>query len=251
MDRSPPGSASGTVEYALRIPAATVDGQRHPSEHRAFWQVRGSSAFTCAGRILDLHTDDVLWVPSGVQHSVRVAPDSVLFPFRFPDGDIATVLTEVTRARVQEQDTIYLLALYQSQNSLIQPRADLRRQVLAILERRTLSADHLPLPVNPAALAVAEALLLNPGDDRTVSEWAAAVHTSSRTLERAFRTETGRTLGEWRLQRRMHAAAQLLRSGSAVGAVSRRVGYESPTSFARAFREFHGSSPSEFDCNGH
>lgn len=228
----------------LHIPGVELHDRMHRHEHMAFWQVRGSAMVECDGRPFEVRENQVLWLPAGTTHSLSLRPNSVLFPYWFRTDGTATTLAEPSVVQIHSSETIYFLALHQSQVTLLSPQANLTRQVLSILERHRLPIGDLPLPSTPAAASVANALLFNPGDDRRIVDWAAEVHTSGRSLERAFLAETGLTLSQWRLRARMHAAARLLGAGASVASVSRRVGYESPNSFSRAFREFHGQSPS-------
>jgi AraC-like DNA-binding protein len=78
----------------------------------------------------------------------------------------------------------------------------------------------------------------------TLAEIARAAAVSRSVLDQRFREVLGRSpiryLAEWR----MHLADDLLRTTDlSVGAVSRRVGYESEEAFSRAFRRSHDSSP--------
>ncbi|MFT3889324.1 MAG: AraC family transcriptional regulator [Arachnia sp.] len=245
MTDRPATSADPDADFHLHIPGVEVPDRAHRHEHMALWQVRGSAMVTCNGRPFDVRENQVVWLPAGTVHSLSLRPNSVLFPYWFPADSTATTLSEPSVVQIHPAETIYFLALHQSQVTLLTPQTNLTRQVLSILERHSRPAGDLPLPSTPAAAAVANALLFNPGDDRRVVDWAADVHTSGRSLERAFMAETGLTLSQWRLRARMQTAARLLGTGASVTSVSRRVGYESPNSFSRAFREFHGRSPSE------
>jgi AraC-like DNA-binding protein/quercetin dioxygenase-like cupin family protein len=233
------------VDRTVRIPASRLDSRIHEDLHEVVWQVRGGSQFHVDGRNLDLAEDDVLWIPAGLTHSAHLRADSVIFHYHFPTAETATLLDDVSLAHLGHEETIFFLALKQVTTTDIRPRINLRRQVLSILEHRILSGDGLPLPRTPAAASVAEALLFNPGDDRTVAQWAAEVHTSSRSLERAFLRDTGLTLRQWRLHNRMNAASSLLGTGASIASVSHRVGYTSPNSFTRAFRTHFGTTPSQ------
>ncbi|NED61635.1 helix-turn-helix transcriptional regulator, partial [Streptomyces sp. SID10244] len=82
--------------------------------------------------------------------------------------------------------------------------------------------------------------------NRTIADWASVTHTSTRTIERAFRRETGNTFRQWRTQCRMETAKALLPTVRSVAAVAHRVGYHNQSSFARAFRAHTGTSPVEF-----
>ncbi|WP_134624769.1 helix-turn-helix domain-containing protein, partial [Pseudomonas aeruginosa] len=91
-----------------------------------------------------------------------------------------------------------------------------------------------------------EALLANPGDPRPAAEWARWAGLSSRSLSRLFGAETGMSFAQWRQLARLHAAVERLAAGQAVGEVALSLGYESPSSFASAFRTVFGETPSGY-----
>lgn len=237
-------SPEPATNRSVRIPASHLSERFHDEQHEAVWQICGRSRFLVEDRIIELVENDVLWIPAGMTHSAQLHPDSVVFHYLFSLADTATLLDDVSLAHLRPDEIIYFLALKQMTTTEIRSNLNLARQVLSILEQRILRGDDLPLPHSPAATTVAEGLLSNPGDDRTVAEWAEEAHTSARSLERAFLRETGLTLRQWRLHNRMKAASSLLDAGASVTSVSHRVGYMSPNSFTRAFREHFGTTPS-------
>lgn len=228
-----------------RIPSVEIGERTHAWEHLLLWQLRGQAEIRCGSDVTVLHAGQAAWVPSGVTHTLRVEQDSITTPLTISALEYATALSELTVIPIEHADELHLLALWGSQSSIIQPDADLSGHVLAIVERAAF-ASALPMPHSPEAVAVARALILDPGDARQISAWAAQSCMSGRSLERAFLAETGRSFGQWRKECRMVAAMRMLRAGSSVQAVSRSVGYENPSSFARAFRDFHGLRPR--DC---
>jgi AraC family transcriptional regulator, transcriptional activator of pobA len=78
----------------------------------------------------------------------------------------------------------------------------------------------------------------------SLREVARAVNLSPGHLTTTVRERTGRTVGEWILERRMAQARRLL-AGSArsVEEIARAVGMPDPSYFARRFRRVHGLSP--------
>lgn len=64
-------------------------------------------------------------------------------------------------------------------------------------------------------------------------------------LQRMFPCMTGMTLSDYIRRCRMSRAALDLAAGDKVIDVALCYGYESPTSFARAFRDVHGVAPSD------
>jgi LacI family transcriptional regulator len=75
---------------------------------------------------------------------------------------------------------------------------------------------------------------------------AEAVGISRRHLERSFRRETGNTIHEFIIKRRMQEASRMLRTHprAKVGAIAELVGFGAAGSFFRTFRRYFGESPS-------
>lgn len=83
-------------------------------------------------------------------------------------------------------------------------------------------------------------------DDIDIDEVAARAHSSPFHFQRMFHMLTGFTVAEYIRKRRLTLAAQELAVASAkVLDVSLKYRYDSPESFAKAFRKAHGISPSE------
>ena len=91
------------------------------------------------------------------------------------------------------------------------------------------------------AVAYIEAHLL---EDITPADVAAAVHVSSFYFQKGFSLMSGYTIGEYIRDRRLYLAAlDLIAGEEKVIDLALKYGYESPESFTKAFRRFHGMSP--------
>ncbi|MFI6499554.1 helix-turn-helix transcriptional regulator [Nonomuraea typhae] len=101
----------------------------------------------------------------------------------------------------------------------------------------------LPQPSGRIAVAVARELVRNPNDPRTAAEWAHSLHTSSTSLRRAFREETGLAFSEWRTRLRLNRSLELLERGHMVGSVAARVGFASANGYIEAFKRHFGRTP--------
>ena len=76
---------------------------------------------------------------------------------------------------------------------------------------------------------------------------AADVGLSSRTLGRRFEDALGHSPQSYIRLRRIESARRLLEStDEPIGSIQRRVGYNDPTAFRRAFRDHVGLSPSHY-----
>ncbi|GAB3069323.1 helix-turn-helix domain-containing protein [Nocardioides zeae] len=230
----------------VHVPAFAVAERAEPDQHVLLWQVRGASDVRVDGEARVLVAGQALWVPVGVRHEFTVRVNSVVLPMLFGAGATATTLQRPTAIGVDADLRTLFLAYVQTSYSIIRPPVNIARQILALLEERPALPTALPLPTSAAALAVAEALLFNPGDDRSVEELASAAHASVRTVERQFRAETGLSLRQWRIRSRMEAATVLLRSRTTTAAVAHRVGYSDVSAFRRVFKAHVGATPGEY-----
>jgi AraC-like DNA-binding protein len=104
----------------------------------------------------------------------------------------------------------------------------------------------LPMPRDTRLRRLCQALLVAPGDPRTLDEWAGTASASARTLARLFQSETGLTFGAWRQQARVLDAMGRLANGAPVTQVALDLGYESVSAFSAMFRRAAGASPSAF-----
>jgi len=117
------------------------------------------------------------------------------------------------------------------------------RDELARLEPAPLD---LPLPRDRRALAVAEALIEDAGDERGIDDWGRVAGASGRTLARLFQAETGFTFGQWRQRRRLLAALERLAAGEPVTTIALDLGYAGTSAFTAMFRRQLGAPPTRY-----
>jgi AraC-like DNA-binding protein len=115
-----------------------------------------------------------------------------------------------------------------------------------LLQPVPMTTIEVRFPADARARAVADALHQDPASPRTLAEWGHEVGASARTLARAFLAETGLPFGRWRTLLRLQAALPALAAGEPAGRVAHRVGYETPSAFAAAFRRETGTSPAGY-----
>ncbi len=85
-----------------------------------------------------------------------------------------------------------------------------------------------------------------PGDNRSLRQWADAVHCTERTLSRRCRRDLGMSFLEWRQRLRLVQALSMLRDGSKVRTVAREMGFRTSSAFIAMFRRMTGTTPTEF-----
>src|ERR1700740_1371889 len=104
----------------------------------------------------------------------------------------------------------------------------------------------LPNPEDARAWRVADVLLANPGEQRSLTQVCKIVGVGRRTIERRFLEETGMTFGKWRQQLRLMQAMRLLAEGAKVSPAALESGYSTPSAFISMFRKVLGTTPSSY-----
>ncbi|MGV9316424.1 AraC family transcriptional regulator [Streptomyces sp. NPDC003691] len=182
-----------------------------------------------------------LWMPAGLPHSARFDPDALVLSETFDIPGYALPYRAATPVNIGTGLRRLLLARMRGLDSA--PGDD---ALFAALTEGPAGRLPLPRPTGEAARAVAEELLRHPGDPRTAEEWARALYTSSTSLRRAFRAETGIAFSEWRTRLRLNRSLELLEDGQMVGAVAARVGFVSTNGYILAFRKHFGRTPGAY-----
>lgn len=88
----------------------------------------------------------------------------------------------------------------------------------------------------------------NPEQNVTLKELSVRFDIPQTSMKKCFKSIYGTSIGNWRLQCRMNQAAVMLRRERDVNVaeIAGRVGYDSPSKFAMAFRKVMGMSPGEY-----
>ncbi len=192
-----------------------------------------------------------VWIPAGIDHRVdclgRVSmrslylhPESTAgLPAKCSVVEVTALLRELIVEAVrcfddQPGDTVF---------------ARLAAVVLDQLRRIEAAPLDLPLPRDPRIRGLAQALRADPGDGRTLSQWAEGAGASPRTLARLFFKETGMTFASWRQRLRLQQAVARLGAGDTVTSVALDLGYQSPSAFVAMFRRTLGAPPGRYFRN--
>ncbi|WP_232236418.1 helix-turn-helix transcriptional regulator [Nocardia sp. BMG51109] len=233
---------------------------RHP-QHQIAWASRGVLAVEADGGQWVLPPTRALWIPGGLVHrtgtsdgaamrGIFVEPDRCPVRFAAPallrvGGLLHELFDYLTGGNYEKGSATGEL---HGVRDTLDP--DRRRRAEAVvfdlLEPVEVIPVGAPMPTDPRARVVAEALLHNPTDDRTLAEFAPQAAAGPRTLARLFLTETGITFGQWRTQIRLAASLPLLASGLPLARIADRVGYASPSTYVAAFRRAVGISPGRY-----
>ncbi len=187
-----------------------------------------------------------VWVPAGIRHRVRAPHGAAMRTLYVAESLNRIIPGDCTVVRVSPLLRELIVAVTELPRTYADEGPESR--LIAVLVDTLEAAEEAPLalrlPEDRRAIAVADALIADPADDRSLDDWGRAVGASGRTLARLFQTETGLTFAEWR-RRRLHAALERLAAGQAVTTVALDLGYRSPSAFVSMFKRNLGVTPGQ------
>jgi len=133
---------------------------------------------------------------------------------------------------------------------LSQPLSPAKKRLITTLRDEIRKPDQHPLrltiPTDERLARVADALLDDVADNRTLDAWAAVAGMARRTFMRAFLSQVGMSFGRWRQQARLFAALEMLATKKSVTEVAIAVGYDSVSAFIEMFRTMLGATPQTY-----
>lgn len=188
------------------------------------------------------------WIPPGQEHTASISGvtsgwNVVITPEAargLPQAPCVFGVSELLRALVRRA------AAWTNQEALTAPQ----RRVAAVLLDEMKSAPHeplhLPMPADRRLLRIAKAVLADPGDARTLEQWADWAGLSPRTLSRLCQAELGASFAQWRQQAGLVHALEALARGEPVAKVADALGYATPSNFIAMFRRAFGTSPARY-----
>jgi methylphosphotriester-DNA--protein-cysteine methyltransferase len=205
-----------------------------------------------AGRLWLAPYGGAVWLPARIAHrsispnrramrslyvrgrEIRGAPDA---PFAVSaDGPLGEMVRWLADAGEAERATRAWAKVASAALALVRPAPGI--------------SVRLPVPRHPKLVRLAEAILADPGDARSLDEWGRMLAASPRTLLRAVRREIGMSYREWRSHLALIVGAERVLAGASVTTSAFDAGYASASSFIAAFRRAFGAPPGVVLRNG-
>ncbi|MDL4775291.1 MULTISPECIES: helix-turn-helix domain-containing protein [Thermomonosporaceae] len=253
--RTPPASAAGTARMPVETPFAiagwsgaisrdTVWNEHSHPFHELLWNERGVSTAVVGRRVWTVTPVLGLWMPAGTPHSGSAIAGTRCHADYLGFGGMPSILQAPVAVEITPLLRLLLERLADTGLSA-GSRAVTGAMVLDVL---TPSARELlvHLPVSDLLRPIVDAVRSDPGDQRTLVDWASRLAVSDRTITRAFNAETGTSFGRWVAAVRAQHAIELLGRGRGIEVVAEEVGYRSASAFSAAFRRTTGLTPGAF-----
>jgi AraC-like DNA-binding protein len=225
-------------------PGARFDWHTH-LDHQLAWAASGVLVVVTETSTWVLPPTRALWIPAGLRHETMSSGRATMRALYVRPDLCSVSWPEPTP--VTARPLLAELIGYLEDEPLDPARRARAEQVLVdLLEPVAMTTIEVRMPAEDRAREVAEALRVNPADQRTLAEWGRHVGASSRTLARAFVAGTGMPFGRWRTLLRLQTALTALAAGEPVSNVARRVGYETSSAFTAAFHRETGMAPGTY-----
>lgn len=220
-------------------------GLHSHEEGQFFMLLRGTAVYiTEAGEWL-MTPQHPCWVPPRMAHGVRsrgeiegivvMASDDMCMEL---PNDISIIKTSPLIDALLEK-----MSRSNDNSAPLQRLWSVLKDEIGVAEREHL---HLPVPKDERLRLLAQRVVENPADSRSLEQWAITVNLAQRTLIRKFRAETGMSFVAWRQRARVIQAIKLLSLGHSVTDVAMSVGYDSLSAFISVFKQIAGVAPSQY-----
>jgi AraC-like DNA-binding protein/mannose-6-phosphate isomerase-like protein (cupin superfamily) len=186
-----------------------------------------------------------LWIPAGTRHRIHMPGPVSMRTLYLRTGLTARLeqhcavlhVTPLLRELIVETVHVSQLRVHNRYECA------LRDLLIAHLQWASPMPTFVTLPREARALVVAQAILRNPAESKTMAALCAEAGVSVRTIERVFRDEIGINFESWRRQVRLTKAVELLVAGCSIKEVAHKVGYCQSSAFVEMFHRTFGTTP--------
>jgi AraC-like DNA-binding protein/quercetin dioxygenase-like cupin family protein len=186
-----------------------------------------------------------LWIPARTQHRIKMPGPVSMRTLYLRTGSRARVDAGCAVLHVTPLLRELIVEAVRAGQLRMRNRYEcaLRELLIAQLQKASPVPTFVTLPREGRALALAQAILRDPAEAKSMAVLCSEAGVSVRTMERIFRKDVGTSFESWRRQARLTKAVELLVSGYAVKEVAYKVGYSQPSAFVEMFRRTFGTTP--------
>lgn len=194
-----------------------------------------------------------LWIPAFMEHSVTSLSE-VRLSTALVEQNAANILGDkcflVRMTNLLKELVLRLNQLDEMQHHEILYSEDLQKSLqLLIFEEIRQSPTfpiEIPWPKDKRLILICEQLINDPKHSKDLNTWSDLIGTSSRTLMRLFKKETGLAYRGWIQHMHIVLALSQLAQGNSISHIATSLGYTSSSAFSAMFKRHLGYSPQNF-----
>lgn len=257
---TPPAPVLPPLDGVDQGPGVIVAREREcPADHVIDWHthqraqllyaVSGVMRVTTEIGVWVVPPQRAVWIPPGIEHHVKAQGTALSLRSLYIDvsqrSDLPDECCVVTVSPLLRELVLAAMSI-QADPPIDSADGRLVAVLLDQIKVLPMMSLHLPMIKDKRLRALADELMDDPGNPRTLGEWSTHVGASERTLARIFVKETGMTFGHWRQQVRLLDALARLARGDSVTEVAYDSGYASQSAFISMFRKALGKTPKKY-----
>ncbi|ACE94880.1 probable transcriptional regulator protein, AraC family (plasmid) [Rhizobium etli CIAT 652] len=239
------GSVAMKVVQLTEVTAFPVD--RH-SWGQFVYSVAGVVELTVKGSRYAAPPDFGVWLPPETEHLAWAGDETTYLLLDIEQSHCDRLPHQASVLSVGPIAKAILLDL--KKRGVREPGdADDARLMRVLIDQLSVGSpleSFLPLSNDRALKQVLEALLQDPGDGRSLGQWANHVHSTERTLARRCARDLGMSFVKWRQRLRLARAVPMLADGLSVQTVAHKLGYSTTSAFIAMFQDAIGATPNAF-----
>jgi AraC-like DNA-binding protein len=197
-------------------------------------------------------THRAVWIPARVPHTITMSGIVEMRTLYLKPRLARTLLWDCCVVNVSPllKELILHACSFTGLKKSIKAQSHVIEVILDQLQAIPMLPLQLPNPSDPRALRIAQILIADPGDSRTLAQVCKVGGAGKRTVERLFQEDVGMSFGKWRQQLRLMQAMRLLGEGAKITHAALEAGYSTPSSFISMFRKTLGTTPTLYFRTG-
>ena len=236
------------VAYGRDLAAGAVLPFHRHQRAQFVYSISGVMTVTTPTAAYVVPPQRAVWMPAGIMHSIEAHSDVAMRTLYVREGEATGLSKEVCVLQVSRllRELVVTAVAVGPTYLADSPDSRIMEVILDQIRVQPVTSLALPMPTEPRLRKIAQSLINDPADQRSLDEWAREVGASKRTLTRLFPAQTGMSFRSWRQQRRLLRALELLATGYSVTTVALELGYENTSAFIAMFRRTLGASPTRF-----
>jgi AraC-like DNA-binding protein len=189
-----------------------------------------------------------VWIPAAIPHTIAMSGAVAMRTLYFRPGLAKSLPRDCCVINVSP--LLRELILRACESRRLRKQVARQRHLIDLIVDQFEIVQMVPLQLphlsDPRAARVANVLIADPADGRTLEQFCRLAGASKRTLERLFLEQAGMTFGKWRQQLRLMQAMRLLWEGAKVTHAAVEAGYSTPSAFISMFRKAMGETPTAY-----
>lgn len=226
-------------------PAGRVIPLHYHDRDQLVYASRGVMTVVTGAGTWVVPTHRAVWIPAKISHTIAMSGVVAMRTLYLKPRLASSLPRECCVVNVSPllKELILHACTFSALKRTVRRQAHVIELIIDQLEAIQLVPLQLPHLSDPRAVRVADVLLANPSDSRTLAQLCSRGGASKRTVERLFQEETGLTFGKWRQQLRLMHAVRLLAERAKVTHAALDAGYSTPSGFIAVFRKTLGTTP--------